>query len=194
MRRPTPPTILLAVLPCLLLGCAEEPEIGVYTTAKPPFTQVAMGQSPMAARIAWPVPGSWQVLGADSIVLDRYQVDAQTQLTVTRLGGTLTDNINRWRGQLLLPPSDGPVNPNELPVLVSEAGAVLVVDLVANEQDPTSQRIRAGILPDFENGQATGQWWFFKMTGPSASIEAQVEAFDAMLSGIRLDSSEQSDG
>ena len=61
--------------------------------------------------LGWTAPESWTDVGATSMRLANFQAgDPSVQCYVTVLGGDgggILGNVNRWRGQLNLPPVDG---------------------------------------------------------------------------------------
>jgi hypothetical protein len=125
-----------------------------------------------ADKPAWQVPAGWQEHPPTSMLLAKFLVTAdaaKATVTVSRLegdGGGLLPNVNRWRGQIGLPPIDQAgleklVSPREAPnrqtVLVDMAGG--------------NTRMLAAVVP------VAGQTWFFKFLGDTAAIEQQKAAF-----------------
>ena len=97
-------------------------------------------------------------------------------------GGDLA-NVNRWRGQVQLPPIDEDMLAKSAEHVRTDGHDYLVVDLVsAAPIDGTlgKQRIMAAILD--ENGRS----WFIKMTGEDAAIAAQKSAFTDFLRGLKI--------
>ncbi len=86
--------------------------------------------------------------------------------------GGLLANINRWREQLGL----DAVNPQRLESIIERrtlGGRVFVIVDLFNERamSKNKERIIGAIVP------ASGETWFFKMTGDDASTAAQKPAF-----------------
>ena len=97
-------------------------------------------------------------------------------------GGDLA-NVNRWRGQVQLPPIDEDMLAKSAEHVRTDGHDYLVVDLVSTAPiDGTlgKQRIMAAILD--ENGRS----WFIKMTGEDAAIVAQKSAFTDFLRGLKI--------
>lgn len=98
-------------------------------------------------------------------------------------GGSLA-NVNRWRGQINLPP----LNPAELAesAILIESGhyPYRVYEMVSEEpilEGNHRARVIAAIL-DHE-----GTTWFFKLTGEDEAVAAQREAFIRLLETFHLD-------
>lgn len=123
----------------------------------------------------WKVPADWKQVAPGAMQVAKFQVpsqkDATAEVTVSVFpsdtGGNLA-NINRWRGQLKLSSVDeaglaklvqplDPANPK----------AVLV------DMDNQGDRMLGAIVP------RGGQWFFYKLRGGTAAVEAQKAAFIA---------------
>ena len=116
--------------------------------------------------------GSYAIVGTDG---------AEADLSITAfpgdVGGNLA-NVNRWRGQLELPP----LTESELePVMNHLHVADLHADVVefANPKAAKPQRMIGAIIPH------EGATWFFKLTGPDALVSQNKEAFLAFLNTIK---------
>jgi hypothetical protein len=108
-------------------------------------------------------------------------------LTVTPLplmAGELLPNVNRWRGQLGLPPTnEAEVSKDVTPVKVAGQDANLV-DLTG--PDPGSegkpqQRMLAAIVP------LGGRVWFFKLSGAAERVGPQKQAFEMLVKSAHLE-------
>lgn len=167
----------------LLTGCPEEPEIRSYTTDKPELGYVKL------PGLLYKPAYTWNSMGSARMVMALYQIESTeglAKMTVSRATGTLTANIDRWRGQIGLPKLTEEVDPDKLESIDTEAGKVLIVDM-QSELDPSVQRrIRVGMLPGTDKGKPTGQTWFFKLDGPAPIVKEQVAAFDKMLASLKL--------
>jgi hypothetical protein len=104
--------------------------------------------------------------------------DGGARITATSLfndgGGTLA-NINRWRGQLDLPP----VATLESQQKIELAKGSVMVDL----QDAAgARRMVTAIVPDGLGGQT----WFFKLTGGVKGAETERAAFERFVRSVGL--------
>lgn len=98
-------------------------------------------------------------------------------------GGSLA-NVNRWRGQISLPP----LNPTELAesAVAIDSGhyRYQVFEMVSEEpilEGDHRARVIAAILDH------DGTAWFFKLTGEDAAVAAEREAFIGLLESFHLD-------
>jgi hypothetical protein len=150
----------------------------------PPFARRPMGpidrQAPerligTSAHPSWKTPDGWSEQAASSMLLASYLAPGKTggkaEVTVSMFPGDvggLLANVNRWRGQIGLPP----ISDQELPQKTSqvEVGSVkaVLVDLTA----PGGSKGMLGlIVPRDENT------WFYKMTGDPAALADQKKSF-----------------
>ena len=127
-----------------------------------------------AARPAWTVPAGWQEATPGPMQLAKFLAagaDGHAEVTVVTLpgtGGGPLPNVNRWRGQIGLPP----VTEAELAKLLSplpgaEAGSFLV-DVVNPEK---KNRLVAAMVGRGDSA------WFYKLTGDEAAVGRAKEAF-----------------
>lgn len=148
------------------------------STPSPPGTSMADTAVPTAsgADLAWQAPPGWTSKPAGQMRKATYAVPGggvDSDLSITAfpgdVGGELM-NVNRWRGQLGLTP----LRPEELEASVSRAEAnglrMTIVEL-ASQGDPGGKAMMGAIVP------VNGSTWFFKLTGPGASVRASKPAF-----------------
>ncbi len=131
--------------------------------------------------LKWTAPALWQEKPATAMRKATYVVPgvggANGELAITAfpgdVGGELA-NVNRWRGQLQLPP----LTAAELPASVTRVTAnglpVTLVDLTGGPAG-SPVRLLGAMVP------ANGATWFFKLTGPADLVAAQKPAFLAFL-------------
>lgn len=175
-------TILIAL--GVLTGCGQEPSVETYETSKPAGVELIASQTPTVQDgLVYTPPVGWHDLGATSMVMAQYEADGLALLTVSRADGNLVMNINRWRGQLGLPALRNQVDPSYT-TIQSEAGPVMVLDLVSRDPHPTARRFRISLLLHKDQSAAGGSLWFFKFDGPSYVIDEHQAAFDAFLTGL----------
>lgn len=166
------------------------PPIGSAQTASSPNGMEALPGEPslnVAAgnALQWTAPAHWREKPPGSVRKGSYDIPgndgAVADLAITAFPGQtggLFANVNRWRGQIGLPP----IRPEQLDETVEHletaAFRIDVVDMLgtANGQ-PT--RVLGAIVP---HGNET---WFFKLTGPDALVTAEREHFRAFLQSIK---------
>jgi hypothetical protein len=91
--------------------------------------------------------------------------------------GGLTANVNRWRGQIGLPPA----SPDEI---AASAKAAKVGGIDSQRFVMTAADGKKSV--DAVMTSKDGATWFFKMNGETAAVEANASAFIAFLSASKL--------
>lgn len=130
----------------------------------------------------WQAPAHWKAGGPRPMRLASFEIPADGEpgdVSISSLSGTgggLLSNVNRWRGQVGLPPLDEAALARES-VSVDLAGGrkATVVDLGGTGP----RRILGAIVPD---GDKT---WFFKLTAPDALARKEKEAFLGWVKSLR---------
>lgn len=109
--------------------------------------------------------------------------DKPAQLIVTRLSanfGGMMMNLNRWRGEVGLPPSEASAEMKESPIVIG-ASSGAVVDLAGPGKDgKTPMR---SLIARCTVGDSV---WFFKLLGPAETVTQQQTGFQAFLRSVRL--------
>lgn len=178
---------------------AEKPEplppvlTGELPSSSPATAGAAADQATMANTavptasgnaLAWSAPGHWKPKPASSMRKGSYAIagsdGAEADLSITAfpgdVGGDLA-NINRWRGQLSLPPIAASDLATATEHLDYNGLHMTYVDIVGTDENP--QRIIGASVP-FE-----GATWFFKLMGPDALVASERTAFRAFLETIK---------
>lgn len=125
---------------------------------------------PQQMPIELPVPQDWKQLPPAPMAPLRYEVssgNATAIITITRLDGDaggLLPNINRWRGQIKLPPLSQADMEKHVSKIKTSIGEAYVVDFTGSNASNELTRIVGIIAP------AGGNTWFFKMTGQDAAV------------------------
>lgn len=149
-------------------------------------SRMANAPTPSVAGTAltWKAPAHWKAQPASAMRRASYAIPgeggANGDLSISSLsgnaGGELA-NLNRWRGQLQLPP----VAEADFAAATTHLDAndlhLTFVDLVATGANP--QRILGAMIP---HGKDT---WFFKLTGPDALLAKEKPAFLEFLKTIK---------
>ncbi|SDS43953.1 hypothetical protein [Opitutus sp. GAS368] len=128
--------------------------------------------------LKWTAPALWQEKPATAMRKATYLVPgasgANSELAITAfpgdVGGELA-NVNRWRGQLQLPPLTAAELPATITRIRVNGLSVTLVDLTGGP----SVRLLGAIVP------ANGATWFFKLTGPADLVATEKPAFLAFL-------------
>jgi hypothetical protein len=137
------------------------------------------------ADLKWTAPAGWQQKPASAMRKATYVLPdaggAGIELAVSAfpgdVGGELA-NVNRWRGQLQLPPLAEADLAGAVSRLAVSGLTVTVVELAGGTAD-SPQQLLGAIVP------ANGSTWFFKVTGPAAVVAREKAAFLAFLQTLR---------
>ncbi|MEX0776833.1 MAG: hypothetical protein WD042_14105 [Phycisphaeraceae bacterium] len=166
------------------VGAQEQPP-GAAAASPPPAPSAAASAPP---QMAWDLPAGWQQHAQPSAMLlaefTAQHASQDVRITVSSfpgdVGGMLA-NINRWRGQLGLPPvaklEDQPTSGRTVAGLPASW-----VDLTARQADAGSepQRMIAVTLP------RQGMTWFIKAAGPRDAVEKTLPALEQFLKSLRF--------
>lgn len=133
--------------------------------------------------LTWTAPTAWKTKAASSMRKGSYTVSGaggEADLSITAFPGDVggeVANINRWRGQISLPP----LGEGEAAAAVSRATQadlnLTIVDFGGTGAN--AQRIVGAMVP---YGGAT---WFFKLMGPDAVVAEAKPAFLEFLKTVK---------
>ncbi|MBI5381096.1 MAG: hypothetical protein HZA31_04280 [Opitutae bacterium] len=158
--------------------------------AHPPIdgTMPAAGAAHAAAptALSWTAPTHWQTKPASAMRRGSYAIrgesDATADLSIIAFPGAaggLSDNLNRWRGQVGLPPLSAEQLKSETLNVKADSGLEFSVIDVVGETGGKRQRILGAIVP------VGSESWFFKMTGPDALVAKEKDQFLAFLKTVK---------
>ena len=106
------------------------------------------------------------------------RIDASVVVLPGPAGGELA-NVNRWRGQIGLPPVDEGALPGLRKTIRSQAGEVLAYDFESEGTKRT--RTLAGLL------ERDGRTWFVKMTGDAEAVDAARKDFLGLMESLHFE-------
>jgi hypothetical protein len=187
---------LLLSLPLWLAACRDS-QVATYRIPKEgdSAAPAAAGQpaeapafavaKTTAGEMTWTAPAQWRAKVVSSMRKGSYDVgDAagpMADLAITAfpgdVGGDLA-NVNRWRGQVNLPPITAAELPGAVIPLTANGLQMLVVDITGGTAD-NAQRMLGAILP------RDGYTWFFKLTGPAAVVAKEKDAYLDFLRSVK---------
>lgn len=183
----------------VMVGCKDQNEATVYTIPKestspppsapmsPPVMDMARQQLPESAlnqdgsNPTWQVPEAWEILPASSMRRASFRASGTAgavDIAVTTFPGDvggLLANLNRWRGQV----GAAPLTADQVEDNI-ERLAVGGKPVIVSRIEGSGQSTQAAI---FEHG---GHSWFFKMTGPTATVNEQSDAFIAYIKSVEF--------
>ena len=132
--------------------------------------------------IGWDLPKGWTEARSGGMRLATLKppVAGKVDVSLIMLPGTAggeLGNVNRWRGQVGLPPVDEAARAQMRKEVTSKAGLVSVYDFTGEGAE--KQRMVAGLL--FTDGRS----WFFKMTGDPDAVGSAKADFLKLLESLR---------
>lgn len=147
----------------------------------------AMASTPVATAsgnaLAWTAPEQWKPKGGSSMRKGSYSVPGEggeADMAITAfpgdVGGDLA-NLNRWRGQIGLPPVSQTEFESNIQRVEHNGLKMTVVDVAGT--GPQAQRILGAMVPH------RGATWFFKLQGPDAIVAKEKPAFMALLETVK---------
>lgn len=188
----------LAVL--TLLAACRDPQVESYRVPKEspppvptlsgatndtPATDMASTAVPTGSeQFTWIAPGHWTAKPTGAMRKGSYAItgpEGEADLSITAFPGDtggLLANINRWRGQIALPPQSAAQLEAGLQHLDSGPLHFDIVD-IAGTANGAPTRIIGAVLsrPD--------ETWFFKLMGPDALVAREKAAFNAFVQSIQ---------
>lgn len=179
------PLVLLAAL-----AACQKDRIETRRVAKeesPAMPGAAADGAARPAGLRWTTPAGWKELAGNGMRAATFVLPkgpGKAEVTVVALpgdvGGELA-NVNRWRGQLALPPFAEDQLAGARTSVRSGAGTVLVYDFTGTGEKKT--RLVAGMI------QVSGTMWFFKLMGDEKDVAAAKPAFLKLVEGLKSDAS-----
>jgi hypothetical protein len=136
------------------------------------------------AGLTWTAPAEWRQKPASAMRKGSFTIPGNGgedgDLSITAfpgdVGGELA-NVNRWRGQVQLPPVTEADLASEVTRAEHDGLKFAIVDFTATGSNP--HRILGAIVP-FE-----GATWFFKLAGPDAVVGGAKTSFIAFLQTVK---------
>lgn len=179
-------------------GCTPEDQIAHYSTPKPesirtPITRPAgmpemppgmgagMGRPPMADSrgpsisaddLKFDKPEGWADAPLKPLtrkVFEKVEGDQRIEITISVAGGDLTQNMNRWRGQINLPPVSAEELAKDFKPM--EVNGIAGKYIEMNSTEPTKESIHGVVIDD------DGSTWFIKLRGSTALAEQERANF-----------------
>ena len=165
------------------------PTAAAASGSTPATGGASMAATPVAtaagAGLRWSAPSHWVAKPASAMRKGSYTVKSdgvagEADLSITAfpgdVGGDLA-NLNRWRGQVQLPPVAAGDLASALQTREHNGLTLKVVDLAGTGAN--SQHILGAMVP------YGGDTWFFKLMGPDAVVAKEKGAFTAFLDTIQ---------
>jgi len=133
-------------------------------------------------RIKWKTPEGWAEVPPSSMRYASFSASADngdkidiSVVTFPGEGGGDPDNVNRWRGQIGLPPLDENA-------VTSQIAPLATADATFSTTDIIGAKARTSAAWTHHDGRV----WFFKATGPSAAVEKEKPIFVKFIESVRF--------
>ncbi|HEY0789654.1 MAG TPA: hypothetical protein VGD78_01200 [Chthoniobacterales bacterium] len=189
VARASAPALTIAAL-APMTGC-DRRSVQVYEVPKEPglnrTLMAGMVPVPASVPITWTKPAGWEEQAPGEMRQGSFLAhgpdNATADVSVTAFPGAaggLESNLNRWRGQVGLPPLSGDELQQAARPITADRVPGLLVDYAAPDGSKEPSRILGAVF------QTPEQAWFVKMTGPRAWLEAQQETFTAFVQSLRF--------
>lgn len=147
----------------------------------------AAAQSPVASsgQPKWTVPDGWKEAKGDGVSMAAFAVEEgkrSVRTTVSVLGGNdLLQNMNRWRGQLGLPPWTKEELSKSTKTLTVDGSDGSFVELVGKNSKTDEPQSTLGVI--IPRG---GSSWFFKLTGDVELAQREKANFEAFVQSVKF--------
>jgi hypothetical protein len=152
------------------------------TQTGPPQMAAAPPNDSGAPRIQWKTPEGWTEVPPSSMRYASFSAPAEdggkidiSVVTFPGDGGSDSDNVNRWRGQIGLAPIDASAVTAQVAPLKADDTTFSTADIAGDK----TRTIAAWTRRD-------GRVWFFKATGPNASVEKEKPNFVKFIESVRF--------
>jgi hypothetical protein len=175
-----------------LVSCNND-KIEVYRIPKEGVTvamqngSAGLPPAPVGNPAKWVKPDDWSEQPLSEMRLGSFKVDgsngASADVSVTAFpgdAGGLAPNVNRWRGQLQLPPMEEDQLQQTIQRTEVEGVQTYLIDLQTPENAPKPSRILGAVL------ETPDRTWFVKMTGSKELIESQHQKFLDFVKSFRF--------
>jgi hypothetical protein len=181
-----------ALLLVILAACSkqsEPPPLPSTTTTTTTATATSTATSTAISDVAWDVPSGWQTVPNPktfrkaTYTIPKAAGDSEdAELTVSQVGGTVDENIDRWAGQFggqksAVSRAEQKVGPLKVTVVTLEGK--YTGGMTAAAQPKEGYALLAAIVEPVEPP------YFFKMTGPKKTVNAARADFDRLVKSLR---------
>jgi hypothetical protein len=168
--------------PAATVAAAPMPgtSLGTENSLVPKANTLVMGgmTSSGDGKPVWTIPAGWQQADPGAMLLAKFSIvsggaKADVNILSSGIGGGLAANVNRWRGQLGLPPVTAE---DEFSKMVGSFdagnGQAQMVDFTGTDSKTgKSARLVGVVVPQ------NGQTWFYKLMGDEPVVAQQKDAF-----------------
>ncbi len=150
-------------------------------------SETPASQAPIASpgQPKWAVPEGWKETAGNQFSLAAFAVSdgkMSIKTTVSRAGGDLLENLNRWRGQLGLEPWSKDEMTKSAKVLSVDDSDGTLVDFVGTDAKTKKPSCTIGVIV-----QRSDSAWFFKLTGDVELAQREKAKFEAFVQSVKFE-------
>lgn len=138
-------------------------------------------RSPDKPQIKWQLPAGWTEVPPSAMRYASFNAGAhedKVDISIVMFpgdGGSDIENVNRWRGQIGLPPMSEAAVTSQLTTLKADDATFAAIDIAG----ANARTLAAWVRRD-------ARVWFFKATGPNAPIEKEKQNFVKFVESVRF--------
>ncbi len=133
----------------------------------------------------WTVPEGWKATAGTRFSTAAFSVTDGTKsvnATVSKAGGDLLGNLNRWRDQVKLQPWSQAEASKSVKTLTVDGSEGTFVDFVGNDKNTDKPMCLLGVIVN--HGDST---WFFKLTGDIELAQREKTNFEAFVQSVKFE-------
>lgn len=148
---------------------------------KPSQSEAMLPPSSNNPQIKWQLPEGWKEVPASSMRYASFSAggnDGKIDISIVMFpgdGGSDTENVNRWRSQIGLPPMSEAAVTSQITTLKASDATFAMVDIAG----ANARTLAAWVRRD-------ARVWFFKATGPGAAVEKEKTNFVKFVQSVRF--------
>ncbi|HEY2410817.1 MAG TPA: hypothetical protein VGI40_01160 [Pirellulaceae bacterium] len=145
-------------------------------------SSVATAKSSASNDLKFEAPSEWSPGKPNAFSLAAFRVvdgDKHIEITVSTAGGDLLSNVNRWRGQLKLPPIDAAELAKAAKKIDTLGSTGDYVEIVGPEA--AKRETILGVQTE-----AGGRTWFVKLKGDAELAEREKPRFETFVKSLKL--------
>ena len=150
-------------------------------------SETPAAQAPVASRgqPKWTVPEGWKETAGTRFSTAAFVATDGTKsvnATVSKAGGDLLGNLNRWRDQVKLKPWSQDEASKSVKTLTVDGSEGTFVDFVGNDKSTDKPMCLLGVIVN--HGDST---WFFKLTGDIELAQREKAKFEAFVQSVKFE-------
>lgn len=132
----------------------------------------------------WTVPDGWKESVGNQFSIAAFEVadgERSVRTTVSKAGGDLLANINRWRGQLGLPAWSNAELAKSVQIVSVDGAEATLLDLTGKDGKTGQPSSLLGAIVPHDGGS-----WFFKLTGDVELAKREKANFEAFVKSVKF--------